>query len=59
MAIYGFRLDSLCEDRSKTACWVSIEPSIFLQSEIQILCDVDERRRYCSTGAAVYSIGPC
>ncbi len=37
MAIYGFWLDPLCEDRSKTACWVSIDRSIFLQSEIQIL----------------------
>ncbi len=37
MAMYGLGLDSLCEDPSKTACWVSIDRPIFLQSEIQIL----------------------
>jgi hypothetical protein len=37
MAIYGFWLDPLCEDRSKTAAEVSIDRPIFLQSEKQIL----------------------
>ena len=36
MAIYCFWLNPFCEDRSKTACWVSIIGPIFLQSEIQI-----------------------
>ena len=37
MAIYRFWLNPFCEDRSKTACWVSIIGPIFLRSEIQIL----------------------
>jgi hypothetical protein len=37
MAIHGFGLDSLCEDRSKTGGWVSIGRPIFLPSETQIL----------------------
>jgi hypothetical protein len=35
MAMYSLGLDPLGEDRSKTACWVSTDRPIFLQSEIR------------------------
>ena len=37
MAIYGLGWILCAKIASKTACWVSIDRPIFLQSEIQIL----------------------